>query len=241
MNTRRYLLLALRIGVLVVIASLLAQTAALAADAGTVKPFNGKDLTGWILKGDPNRSHWTVGTASLDPDNPRNLKVTPGGNELINASGGGLDLYTEAKFGDALIELEVMVPQGSNSGIYIMGEYEIQVLDSFGRERLGMGDMGAIYGAAVPLLNACKKPGEWQKYVIEYQAPRFDAEGKKTANARAKKVTLNGQVIQDNVEIRGSGGGSVAGREAPAGPLMFQGNHGPVAYRNITIKPLSTE
>ena len=241
MNARRRLLLAPRTLVLAAVVALLAASVSPAVEPGTVKPFNGKDLTGWILKGDPNRSQWTVGTAAMDPDNPRNLKVTPGGNELINAPGHGLDLYTEAKFGDAVIELEVMVPQGSNSGIYIMGEYEVQVLDSFGRENLGMGDMGAIYGAAVPLLNACKKPGEWQKYVIEYQAPRFDAEGKKTANARARKVTLNGQVIQDNVEIRGSGGGSVAGREAPTGPLMFQGNHGAVAYRNITIKPLAAQ
>jgi hypothetical protein len=74
---------------------------------------------------------------------------------------------------------------------------------------------------------------------IEYCAPKFDAAGKKTANARIVKVVLNGKVIQENVEIlRGTGGG-VTNREAPTGPLMFQGNHGAVAYRNIKITPLA--
>ena len=69
-----------------------------------------------------------------------------------------------------------MVPKGSNSGIYLMGEYEVQVLDSFGKpdDKPGQGDLGAIYSAAAPKMNAAKKPGEWQKFVIEFQAPKFD-------------------------------------------------------------------
>jgi len=204
----------------------------------TVEPFNGKDFTGWHLKGNPPQSKWVVGAAALDLDNPSKLVAKPGGNEMIDLA-TSLDLYTEAKFGDAVIEVEVMVPKGSNSGIYMMGEYEIQILDSFGRKKLGMGDMGAIYGAAVPRVNASKAPGEWQKYVIEYRAPKFDAGGKKTANAKVVKVTLNGQVLHENVELKGVGGGGLTGREAPTGPLMFQGNHGPVAYRNIKITPLA--
>ena len=209
------------------------------ADAGkpTVEPFNGKDLTGWHTKGDPKRSHWTVGTASLDPTDPAKLRAVPGGKELINAGAHGLDLYSDAKFGDAVIELEVMVPRKSNSGIYVMGEYEIQILDSYGRKKLGMGDMGAIYGAAVPSKNASKAPGQWQKYVIEYRAPRFDDQGKKIANARIVKITLNGQVIHKDVELKGATPGGVSGKEAPTGPLMFQGNHGEVAFRNIKITP----
>jgi hypothetical protein len=206
--------------------------------AQAAEPFNGKDLTGWKVKGDPNKSNWTVGTASLDPNDPKKLKVTPGGSEMINAGAHGLDFYCEAKFGDAVIEIEVMVPQGSNSGIYVMGEYEVQVLDSFGREKLGMGDMGAIYGASVPSKNASKAPGEWQKYVIDFRAPKFDAAGNKTANARMLKVTLNGQVIHENVEINAVTNGGVTGKEAPTGPIMFQGNHGEVAYRNIKITPV---
>jgi hypothetical protein len=119
-----------------------------------------------------------------------------------------------------------------------MGEYEIQVYDSHGVEKPGPGDMGAIYGANVPKVNACKAPGEWQKYVIEFRAPKFDAEGKKTANAVIAKVELNGTVIHENVEMSGPTPGGLTGKEAPTGPLMFQGDHGPVAYRNIKVTPL---
>ena len=128
-----------------------------------------------------------------------------------------------------------MVPQGSNSGIYVMGEYEIQVLDSFGKQKMGSGDMGAIYNAAVPSINASKKPGEWQQYVIEFRAPRFDANGKKTQNAEFVKVELNGQVLHKNLVMPEATPGGVMGKEVPEGPLMFQGNHGPVAYRNIVV------
>ena len=155
--------------------------------------------------------------------------------------GDSIDIYSNEKFGDCRIELQVMVPKGSNSGIYVMGEYEIQVLDSWGRARMGPGDMGAIYGAGAPRVNACKRPGEWQKYVIEFQAPRFDANDKKTRNGNAKfiKIELNGELLhKKNLEMSGSTGGPLLGTEAPFGPLMFQGNHGPVAYRNIIVKPL---
>jgi hypothetical protein len=100
-------------------------------------------------------------------------------------------------------------------------------------------DMGAIYGAASPPFNACGKPGEWQSYAIEFQAPRFDAQGRKTANARFLKVELNGKAIHRNLEMPGPTPGGVTGKEAPEGPIMFQGNHGPVAYRNIRITSLS--
>jgi hypothetical protein len=217
--------------------------------AGTAKaiiPFNGKDLTGWKLKGDAKRSHWTVGTARLSGDNDTQFKVTkdkekpgePGRKEdLVNARSGGVDIYTEEKFGDAIIEVEFMVPKNSNSGVYVMGEYEIQVLDSYGREKLGGGDLGAIYSAAVPKINAAKKPGEWQKFEIHFQAPRFDG-GKKTSNAKFLKVILNDQTIHENVEMKGPTPSGVTGKEAATGPLMFQGDHGPVAFRNIRIRPL---
>jgi hypothetical protein len=129
-----------------------------------------------------------------------------------------------------------MVPKGSNSGIYLMGEYEIQILDSFGKAKVGPGDLGGIYGSAAPLLNAAKKPGEWQKFVIEFQAPKF-ADGKKTTNAKVLKVTLNGQVIHENIEVKGVTGGALTGKESAAGPLMFQGDHGTVALRNLKFTP----
>jgi hypothetical protein len=218
--------------------ALLAATSAVSAadKQKVVEPFSGKDLSGWVLK-NPQRSQWVAGTAKMDTVNPRELVVTvpaEGEGQLVNKVGHGVDIYTEQKFGDCTVTLELMVPKGSNSGIYLMGNYEVQVLDSFGKEKVGAGDIGGLYGAAAPLLNAAKAPGEWQQFVIEFQAPRFE-NGKKVANAVFKKVTLNGKVIHENVEMKGVTGGSIGGGEKPTGPLMFQGNHGPVAYRNIEI------
>lgn len=115
-----------------------------------------------------------------------------------------------------------------------MGEYEVQIYDSFGKKEIGAGDLGSIYSASVARVNAAKAPGEWQRLVIEFEAPKFDGE-KKTADARFVKVTLNGQVIHENVSMKGPTPTGVSGKEAPTGPIMFQGDHGPVAYRNIKI------
>lgn len=211
--------------------------------AGVLQPFNGKSLDGWKAKPEgSSKSLWTVGAAKPDPADPKKLVVTPGGSELINqtpAHGKSLDFYSEALHGDARITLEVMVPKDSNSGIYVMGEYEVQVLDSYGKDaNPGPGDMGAIYGAQPPQHPKYKAPGEWNTYEIHWQAPKFDASGKKTANAKFLKVILNGVTIHENVEMKGPTPGGVDGKEKAQGPLMFQGNHGPVAYRNIKIAPL---
>ena len=216
-------------------AVLLAATGQAAEKVAT--PFNGKNLDGWLAKGPLEQSKWTVGIAKVDPNNPKALVAEPAGGkpgDLVTPTGHGHDIYSKAKFGDCTVELEVMVPKDSNSGIYMMGGYEIQVLDSYGREKIGSGDMGGVYGAQPAAVNASKKPGEWQKYVIEFRAPRFK-DGKKVENARLIKVTLNGKVIHENVEMKGRTPGGVGGKEAPTGPLMFQGNHGAVAYRNIKI------
>jgi hypothetical protein len=215
-----------------------------AADDKPIEPFNGKDLKGWKLK-DEKKSKWKAypGCPLLHPD--KSTEFTPdaiakdGGPVLVNlTSGGGCDIYTEEKFGDIHLELEFMVPKGSNSGIYLMGEYEVQILDSFGKadDKLTQGDLGALYSAAAPKKNVAKKPGEWQKFVIDFQAPKFDAlTGKKTANAKFVKVTLNGEVLHENVEMKQQTPGGLTGKEAETGPLMFQGDHGPVAFRNIKI------
>jgi hypothetical protein len=215
---------------------------ALRAEAGgkASMPFNGKDLTGWKLKGDAKRSNWQVGIARLDDKKPGELLLAPGTTsrpepmQLVNVKGRGVDIYTEQKWGDAVIEVELMVPKNSNSGIYVMGEYEVQVLDSYGRDKVGPGDLGGLYGASAPKVNASKKPGEWQKFVIDFQAPRFE-DGKKISNAKFLRVTLNDQVIHEDVEMKGPTPSGVTGKEAPTGPLMFQGDHGPVAFRNIRI------
>ena len=221
----------------VLAAAMFVSTLAMAVD----KPFNGKDLEGWKAKG-KDMGGWTVGTAKLDPDNPKKLIVSKEGDELINAKAGGVDLYSTFRHGDAIIKIEVMVPKGSNSGIYVQGAYEIQVLDSYGRDKNpGPGDMGGIYGAAAPKNPKYKKPGEWQSFEIHFQAPKFDADGKKTANAKFLKVLLNGDVIHENIEVKGVTGGSFDGKETAMGPILFQGNHGAVAYRNLTVEPLTAE
>lgn len=210
----------------------------LAAEADkAASPFNGKDTSGWKVKGDAAKSKWKVGKASVDPADPGKL-VVAAGSELVNIGGGGIDIYTEQKFGDVRIELEVMVPKGSNSGVYVMGEYEVQILDSFGKKEVGPGDIGGLYGAAAPRTNAAKAPGEWQQMAIDFRAPRFDDSGKKMANAKFVKVTLNGTVIHENVEMKGPTPSGVTGKEAATGPVMFQGDHGPVAYRAIRVSTL---
>ncbi|MHC4440518.1 MAG: 3-keto-disaccharide hydrolase [Planctomycetota bacterium] len=205
--------------------------------------FNGKDLDEWTTKtGSGKADKWVVGKAKVSPDNPKMLVAGKGAGEMINLTpehGASRDIYSKAKFGDCRIELQVMVPQGSNSGIYVMGEYEIQVLDSWGKQKMGGGDMGAVYGASPPKVNASKKPGQWQKYVIDFQAPKFDSSNQKKENAKLLKVELNGKILhKKDLEMKKQTPGGVTGKEAPAGPLMFQGNHGPVAYRNIIVKRL---
>ena len=225
------------------------------------KPFNGTDLTGWKFNGGWENC-WKVGmlraTATTFevmpiPDNVRNANQSQNQNRnrffapaIANAVDlnwtqvdprKGVDINTEEKFGDCTVKLEFFITKGSNSGVYLMGEYEVQVADSFAKpsDKLGQGDMGAIYSAAAPKLNACGVPGTWQSFVIEFVAPKFDASGNKTANALFKKIILNDVVVLENVEVKEPTGGGVTGKEAPTGPLMFQGNHGPVAYRNIEI------
>jgi Domain of Unknown Function (DUF1080) len=199
-----------------------------------VTPFNGIDLTGWKLRGKDDRNKWKVGAAGVDDKSKLIFETT--GRELVNTASGGIDIYTEQEFGDCRVEVEVMVPKGSNSGIYLMGRYEVQILDSFGVKKLAMHDMGAIYSVAIPKVNACKKPGDWQKFVIDFQAPRFEGK-KKTSNAIFHKVVLNDEVIHEKVEVTKGATGGALGGEVAAGPLMFQGDHGPVAFRNLKITP----
>ena len=203
--------------------------------ANADSPFNGKNTDGWKLKGDEKKSKWKVGSASLDEKDPGKI-VLKDGSELVNTATGGVDIISEAKYGNCTIEVEFMVPKGSNSGIYVMGEYEVQVLDSYGKaaDKLTQGDLGALYSAAAPKVNASKKPGEWQKIIIEFQAPKFEG-AKKLSKAKFIKVTLNDVVLHENVEMEKNTPGGVTGKEMAEGPIMFQGDHGPVAFRNIKV------
>ncbi len=219
---------------------ILLLSAPLCSFAGSDAPLNGKDLSNWEVK-NKAAGKWTIGEAVVSATNPSALETKPGGSSMVNVvtgHGQGHDISSRDKYGDMRLEIEVMVPKGSNSGIYVMGEYEVQVFDSFGKKEMTPGDMGAIYSAAVPKVNASKAPGEWQKYVIEFRAPKFDDKGAKTAAAVFVKVELNGTLLHENVEMKGPTPGGLTGKEAATGPIMFQGDHGAVAFRNIKVTPL---
>ena len=211
-------------------------------------PFNGKNLTGWKFKGAAEKSRWVVGKATVSAQTPGKFDVAvatnavtdPAKQQLVNGDLHSVNIYTEEKYGDCRIELEFMIPKGSNSGVYVMGEYEIQIADSFGKDQIGAGDLGGLYGAAAPKTNASKAPGEWQSFVIDFQAPKFQGE-KKISNAKFLKIMLNGQVIHENVEMTDVTRSGVTGKESATGPLMFQGNHGEVAFRNIKITMTSSQ
>jgi hypothetical protein len=159
------------------------------------------------------------------------------------------NLLTTLEHGDIELELEVMIPKGSNSGIYLQGRYEVQLLDSWGVASPSFSDIGGIYRnwetaagkiymGKAPITNAAKAPGLWQKMKISFRAPRFDSSGKKIANARFQSVELNGIRIHSNVDVPLPTGGPVKNNEEPMGPLMIQGDHGPVAFRNIKYRLL---
>lgn len=191
----------------------------------------------------------TAGEVALDAADAKRLVWSGTGSTAVNgAKGKTVHLFTTAQHGDARVELEFMVPQGSNSGVYLMGRYEIQILDSWGKTELKYSDCGGIYQrhdeatnsgfeGHAPRVNASKEPGKWQRLEIDFRAPRFDADGKKVEDARFVKVVLNGVTIHEDVPVTGPTRSGAYIDEQPLGPLMFQGNHGPVAYRNILIVP----
>jgi hypothetical protein len=166
---------------------------------------------------------------------------------LCNPKDGG-NLSSNFEHGDLELSLDVMVPKGSNSGVYLQGRYEIQVFDSWGVVNPLHSDAGGIYQrwdesrgkntegyeGHAPRTNAVKAPGLWNHLEISFVAPRFDAAGKKISNARFAKVTWNDVVIHQNVELFGTTRG-VFSDEKPLGALMLQGDHGIVAYKNIRI------
>jgi hypothetical protein len=229
----------LSIGVVTGLALLVA--AAWAADnAPTISLFNGKDLTGWKTVGTKKTNQWVVGQAALDPADPGKLVKVGPGDELISPE-KGLNLATEAAFQDCRLELEFMMAKNSNSGVKMMNIYEIQLLDSYGKAVPDKGDCGAVYKESAPKVNACKPAGEWQSLELEFRAPRFDAAGKKISNACFEKVTMNGQVIQEKVELTHGTNMGTNMIEHALGPVYLQGDHGPVAFRHFKLTPLNKE
>jgi hypothetical protein len=187
----------------------------------------------------------------VDPKNPRRLVAKPGKGILVNGkTGRASNLVTKESFGDVEIEVEFFIPKGSNSGVKFHAVYEIQIKDSYGVKELTGDDCGGIYPRAeakpkyhhidkgiAPLVNASKPPGQWQKLHAIFLSPRFDAEGKKSAHAHIVKATLNGQLIHDEVDLKTPTGDNWTKKEVASGPLLLQGDHGPVAFRNVRVRP----
>jgi hypothetical protein len=241
---RNHLAYAVLLGTFVLATLCLLDPVARAADSdGDFKPLlNGKDFSGWVFRNEAGKGAWKlVGDAKLDPSDPK--KLIPAGEGattlLRGAIDHGSDIYTKDEVGDVELMVDIMVPKGSNSGVYLMGEYEVQVFDSFGKEKIGPGDMGGIYSTKAPSENASKAPGEWQTLQVVFRAPRFDKNGKKTENARFVLVKLNGKTIHTDVEAPKPTGSELPGGEKAKGPLLLQGDHGIVAFRNLKWKPIS--
>lgn len=201
----------------------------------------------------PGKTWSIAGDVEADLGKENILKASKGTGILVNLpdkKNHGIDLISTMEHGDAELELDYMLAKGSNSGVYLQGRYEIQLLDSWSVKNPKAGDNGGVYErwddkkpvglqgfeGYAPRQNASRAPGLWQKLRVSFQAPKFDATGKKTANARLLRVELNGVTIHENVELMGATRGAM-GEEKATGPLRFQGDHGAVAFRNITLTP----
>jgi hypothetical protein len=202
------------------------------APAGAVILFDGTEATlkNWSTRdGRPTTWRWVDG--SLE-------------------SGKGY-IQSRKQFGSCRMHIEFATPKevkGSgqgrgNSGVFLMGQYEIQVLDSYNNSTYPDGQCGALYGRAKPLVNACRPPGEWQTYDITFHRPIFDSEGRVTRKARFH-VIHNGHVIHDQVELSGGTGWrgphsiSDYQRHGDKGPLQMQDHGNPVRFRNIWLQEI---
>src|SRR6266853_3525439 len=191
--------------------------------------FEGKDLSKWAQK-DGSAAKW---------------KVENGYAEVTVKSGY---IYTRESFGDCQLHVEFSEPSPAkgesqdrgNSGVFLMGLYEIQVLDSYENKTYADGQASAVYGQYPPLVNASRSPGQWQSYDIVFHGPRFDTNGKLLRPARVT-VLHNGVLVQDNVKLSGP---TAHGQRPPYKahpeklPLALQDHGNPVRYRNIWIREL---
>lgn len=240
----------MKTGFWVLCALALAVSPVAAADnvpGGEVLLFNGKDLEGWRGLGGPN--NWTTaGHVSLGTKDKTLFSIEAGEGVMVNDyDGRTVNLVSEYLHGDCQLHIEFMVPHQSNSGVYFQGLYEIQILDSYGKDHVTFSECGGIYArfkdgetyeGHPPRVNAGNPPGVWQSFDAVFRAPRFGENGNKTENARFVIVKHNGVTVHENVEVTGGTRACMDIPEAPKGPLMLQGDHGPVAFRNIRLVPL---
>jgi hypothetical protein len=193
---------------------------------GAVVLFDGTNLDHWVQRRGGEPAAWPIEDGAM---------VTRGGDILSRERFDNFHLHVEFYCPDSPPEV---TGQGrSNSGVFLQGRYEIQVLDSWGIEDPGRGDCGALYNQAAPLVNACKRPDEWQSYDVIFRAPRFDAQGSKVENARAT-VLQNGRVVQNNQEMTRQTGAAVDEDYAAPGPILLQDHGNRVRFRNVWAAPL---
>ncbi len=187
-----------------------------------------------------------AGEAGVDPADPGRLAVRAGTGVIVSEGAAGY-LLTRERFGDVAVHVEFLIPRGSNSGVYFGGSHEVQILDSHGVATPDYpgNECGGIYPEWIgeanvrghsPAENASRPAGEWQSFDVVYRAPRFDAGGRKTRNARFERVVHNGRLVHRDVEVLGPT--RVGLPEAAAGPLRLQGDHGPVAFRELRLRRL---
>lgn len=203
-------------------------------------------MAAFTTKGD----NWTLASSLTgDPRREITLEPVPGTGIIVNTAPqtAGKHLLSTWEHADLELSFEYLMPRESNSGVYLMGRYEIQLFDSWGVTDPTVRDAGAVYErwnrdtksgyeGKPPAVNATRAPGLWQTMRIVFQAPRFDANGEKIANARFVEVEHNGFLIHEDVEVSGPTRAAMFGDEKAMGPLMIQGDHGPVAFRNFSRK-----
>lgn len=207
------------------------------------------DTADFLYSSSPHKNWSVAGKVYSDRNVTHSLETTSGTGILVSkpTDSDKAELLTQFEHGDIDLELDFMMPKGSNSGIYFMGRYEVQLFDSWlkPKDSLHYGDCGGIYERMAngkgyeghaPALNACKAPGLWQHLKVRFRAPRFDSSGKKISNACFVWVYLNGALVQQNVEASLPTLGAYFSDEKPLGPLEIQGSHGPVAFKDIRYK-----
>lgn len=218
--------------------------------AESMQAWNTEISPNWQEVTFPKSEGWlTAGGAKLDPANPSRLIALDGEGVLVNGlEGRAADLHSQEKLGDCELHLEFLVAKKSNSGVYLMSRYEVQIYDNFGvvKNSHPKSECGSIYpqwinntskGGHSPRVNAALPAGQWQSFDIVFRAPRFDANGKKTAPACFVKVFHNGTLVHENVTVSGHTAGGTEGEVATAA-LRLQGDHGPVAFRNLRYRVL---
>lgn len=202
-----------------------------AAPSDAVILFDGKDLSAWQSAKDGSPAGWKVE------------------NDYVEAVKGTGDICTKEQFGDCQLHLEFACPsvvhgagQGrGNSGVFLMGLYEMQVLDGHDNPTYADGTVGSIYGQYPPLVNAARQPGEWQTYDIIFIAPRWDAQGK-LASPAVLTAFLNGVLVQHANAAQGPTGHKTVSNydttQPPEGPLKLQDHGDAVHFRNIWMRRL---